>query len=172
MLVYRLTERGVRDVNAVDLAERLKYVSAQLLLVMLVGRGSRHKGDVHHAHKKLRIYRLYQTENVKIFVRTVHHLAGLRGHHRGEKVISALDAALKDAAGEGTCLVGHVVGADVGAAGSGGAQTHGEATGQVQQNFGDKVAGIAQRLFAVRRGLLDKLVVRVDKETFKIYEVL
>ena len=171
VLVYRLPEGGLGDVDAVDLAEWLEYVFAQLLLIMLIGRGRSDEGDVHHAHEKLGVHRLHEAENVEIFVRAVHHLAGLGGHHRGEKVVSTLDAALKDAAGEGTCLVGHVVGADVGAAGSGGAQAHGEAAGQVQQDFGDKIAGVAQRLFAVRRGLFDKLVVRVGKETLKIYEV-
>ena len=172
VLPDRRTDGLVGNINAVDLLERLEYVPAQLIFIVLVGGLRRDEGNVHHAHEKVGVLLLDKTHDVEILMRPVHHLACFGREHGRQEVVAALHAALKNAARERAGLIGHVVCADVGVARAGGAQAHREAAAEVEQYLGDKIAGVAQRLFPIRCGLLDKLVVSFLKQILKVDEVL
>ena len=172
VLLDRLADSFIGNVNTVDTLQRLEYMLAKLSLVMLVGCLRGHEGDIHHAHEEVRILFLDKTHNVKILMRPVHHLAGLGREHGGQEIVPALHAALKNAAGERAGFVGHVVCADVGVRRTGSAQTHREAAAEIKQHLRNEVAGVAQSLFALGGSLLDKLIVCVLKQTLKINQML
>ena len=99
MVADRRTDRLIGDVNTVGLVQRLEHVHAQLLLIVIDGEVLVRERHVHHAHEKLRVFLLHETEDLEMLVAAVHHLARLGREQRVEIVITALDAALEDAAG-------------------------------------------------------------------------
>ena len=127
VLLDRRADSLVGNINAADLLERLEYVPAQLIFIVLVGGLRSDEGHVHHAQEKVGVLLLDKAHDVEILMRPVHHLAGLGREHGRQEVIAALHAALKDAARERAGLVGHVVCTDVGVARAGGTQAHREA---------------------------------------------
>ena len=154
MVADRRTDRLIGDVNTVGLVQRLEHVHAQLLLIVIDGEVLVRERHVHHAHKKLRVFLLHKAENLEMLVTAVHHLARLGREQRVEIVITALDAALENAAGVRADLARHVVRAHVDAAGVRRTQAAREAAGQVQQRLRHEIAGVAQGVFPLRLGLL------------------
>ena len=168
----RRTDRLIGDVNTVGLVQRLEHVHAQLLLIVIDGEVLVRERHVHHAHEKLRVFLLHKAEDLKMLVTAVHHLARLGREQRVEIVITALDAALENAAGVRADLARHVVRAHVDAAGVRRTQAAREAAGQVQQRLRHEIAGVAQGVFPLRLGLLYQLVVGLLQQILKIDQML
>ena len=168
----RRTDRLIGDVDAVGLVQRLEHVHAQLLLIVIDGEVLVRERHVHHAHEKLRVFLLHKAENLEMLVTAVHHLARLGREQRVEIIITALDAALEDAAGVRADLARHVVRAHVDAAGVRRTQAAREAAGQVQQRLRHEIAGVAQGVFPLRLGLLYQLVVGLLQQILKIDQML
>jgi hypothetical protein len=93
----------------------------------------------------------------------------LRGQLRIQKVETALQRPLQQAASVVTGTGRHVVGCHVRRGTSGSAQTH--RAGQIQQHLRHKVAGIAQRQLSVAFRLLDQIVVGLLKQVLEVNQV-
>ena len=115
---------------------------------------------------------LYGMEQFEMLFHTLHGGAGLDAEQGVEVVVAALDGALQNGTDVRAVTVGHVVGSYVGRRAVGCTQTTGEATGQVQQNFGNIVAVVTKCSISVCYGLLHELVVGFLQKIFEIDQML
>ena len=111
-------------------------------------------------------------EQFEVLFHTLHGGAGLDAEQGVEVVVAAFNGTLQNGTDIGAVTVGHVVGSYVGRRAVGCTQTTGEATGQVQQNFGNIVAVVTKCSISVCYGLLHELVVGFLQKIFEIDQML
>ena len=165
MLLNGLADGLVRGVDAELLGQLIQDVDAHLLDIGIQRIVGDLEGDVAVGHEEVGL--LIDPEDLEVLHGAVHHGAGVHADHGVQELIAAFDASLHQSTGVLTGVVGHVVGGDVDGAGVGGAQSHGEAVADVEQGFGDMVAGVAEGEVAFGLSLFDQLIVRVLKQVFK-----
>ena len=142
MLCDCLTDSSVGGIHAVNLGQLVEHMDTHLLDVGVESVVGDFVGDVAVGHEEVGL--LVDLQDLKVLHCTVHHGAGIDADHRIEELIAALDAAFHESSCKLAGVVGHVVGGDVDGAGVGSAQTNREAVADVQQRFGDVIAGVAE----------------------------
>ena len=166
----RLAHCGVGHVHAEAVLELIDDLELELSLVVVeVGLVALH-GRVDLGDEEAGV--LYGVDEEEVLLHTLHGGAGLCTEQSVKVVVAALDGALEDGAGIGTCTGGHVVACEVGRRAARRAQAAGEAAGQVEQNLRDIVAVVSQSVLPFFDRLRDELVLSVLKEVFKVDKML
>ena len=165
MLLNGFADGLIGGVDAELFGQLVEHVDAHLLDIGIQRIVGDLEGDVTVGHKE--VGRLVDPEDLEVLHGAVHHGAGVHTDHGVQELVAALNAALHQSTGVLAGVVGHVVGGDVDGAGVGGAQSHGEAVADVEQSFGDMVAGVAEADVALGLSLFDQLIIGVLKQVFK-----
>ena len=172
VLADRGADGGVRGVDAVVFAHGLEDLARDLLAdvldaVLIVG-----IRDVEVAVEEFVLVRPLRVHDLHVLDGAVVGLAHVDARHGVQEAVVALERALEDRAGKLAAVVGHVVGGQLHGRGVRRAQTHREATAQIQQHLRRVKAGIADRQIPFRFGLTDELVVRVVQQALKVHQML
>ena len=170
MLLYGGHERGVGEVHAVDLGERLCHLLPELaLIVALVPLGAVYR-HIQAGDEELLVR--YELAVVEVLLHAVHRRAALLAEQRGDEVVPALEGPLKYALGVGAGAVRHVVRRHVRAHAAGRAQPHAEAAGHVEQHLRNVRAVVGERETPLGAGCLDHFVVGRAQELLELNHVL
>ena len=165
MVVDGLLDGPVGDIHAVMGLERFQNIQAKLHPVIIQVVFVALHGRVHDGGEKALV--LHRVQELKMLLHALHGGAGLRAEESVQVVVAALDGALEDGAGVGTCAVGHVIARHVRGCAARRAQPRRKAAGQVQKRLRDVVAVIAQGQPPVPDGPGDKRILRVLEQVLE-----
>ena len=96
----------------------------------------------------------------------------LRGHLSVQEVVAALKRALQQAAAIVAGAAGHIVGGDIRRGAARRAEPHPKTSGQIKQDLRHKITGIAQGALSLTLSLLHEVVVRLLQQVLKENQVL
>ena len=170
MLLDGLHQGLVRHVDAELLVQLAQNVVTELLTVMLVVVLRPLEGHVDKFAEEVVV--LDDVHPLQMLLETAGDGAGLRGHLGVQEVEAALQSAFKQAASIVADTGGHIVGRDVRRCAARRSQSYREAAGQVEKYFRHEIAGVANGVFPLGLGLLDKCVVGFLKQILKVNQVL
>ena len=170
VLFHGFAQRLVRRVRTELFLHDIEHAAAHLLYIGLERVVGDLEGDVRVGHEEVGL--VVYLQDFKVLHGTVHHGAGVHADHGVQELVAALDGAFGERSGELACVVRHVVRRNVDGAGVRSAETDGEAVANVEDRFGDMVAGVPQGQIPFRCSLSHKLVVGIIQKLLKVDQML
>ena len=170
VLLHRLADGRVGGVHAVFLRQRIQHPAAHLLDVGIQRVVGDLVGDVAVGDEEIGL--VVDLQDLEVLHGAVHHGTGVHAGQRVKELVAALHAAFHQGAGIFTGVVGHIIGSDVQRTGAGGAESDGEAAGQIQQRLRHVVAGIADGQLSLCLCLLDQIVVGILQQALEVDQML
>ena len=170
VLLHGLAQRLVRRVRAELFLHNIEHTIAHLLHIGLERVVGNLEGNVRVGHEEVGL--VVYLQDFKVLHSAVHHGAGVHADHGVQKLVAALDGALGERSGELAGVVRHVVRCNVDGAGVRSAETDGEAVANVEDRFGDMVAGVPHGQIPFRGCLSHKLVVGIIQKLLKVDQML
>ena len=172
MLLDRLSYRGIGNVNAVLLVQRLEDVVLALQHKEVHAVFVRLERDLHVLVEEAVVPLAHGSEQLHILDAAVHHGAAVGGDNAVGKIVSAFDGTLKQCPRRLAQEACHVVGRNVHRAGVRCEQAHAECVAEIHQRLRRILADICDADLPLLLGLIYQLIISFLQEVFKVSQIL